>query len=184
LSEPRKLCECGCGEPTKICTHTDPEKGWVRGQPLRFAGPGHNARVTNAPHRQVTADDWREEDRGFDTPCWIWQDRREDWDGHRLVMVNKRRIPVHRAVYELLTGPILEGRHLHHRCEQPACVNPEHLELLTPAEHARLHNARLTVAQATRIKYGTEDTHALSEEFGITRRHANAIRRGRSWAHL
>lgn len=37
------LCECGCGQPTRIASVTDRSKGWVRGRPLRFA-LGHNLR--------------------------------------------------------------------------------------------------------------------------------------------
>lgn len=184
MSASRKLCECGCGEPTKIAQRTDPVKGWVKGQPLRFAGRGHNATVTNHPHRVVTEDDWIEEQRGFDTPCWIWQDRREAWDGHRLVMLNKKRVSVHRAVYELLVGPIPAGHHLHHRCEQPACVNPEHLEVVTPSAHVFLHR-KLTSDDVLRIRASaSEDDARLADELGITLKYLRRVRRGFHWSHL
>lgn len=32
------LCECGCGQPTRIAPVNDRSKGWVKGQPLRFVG--------------------------------------------------------------------------------------------------------------------------------------------------
>jgi hypothetical protein len=38
---PTKLCECGCGRPTRIARQNKPEFGHVLGQPLRFVG-GHN----------------------------------------------------------------------------------------------------------------------------------------------
>lgn len=31
-----KLCECGCGEPTNPATRNDPERGWIKGQPVPF----------------------------------------------------------------------------------------------------------------------------------------------------
>lgn len=30
------LCECGCGQPTKVAARTDARRGWVKGQPIRF----------------------------------------------------------------------------------------------------------------------------------------------------
>lgn len=38
-----KLCECGCGQPTKIAAAANKRLGHVKGQPLRFVN-GHNAR--------------------------------------------------------------------------------------------------------------------------------------------
>jgi hypothetical protein len=37
------LCECGCGQATKIAPRTNRRRGQVRGQPIRFV-TGHNAR--------------------------------------------------------------------------------------------------------------------------------------------
>lgn len=39
-----KLCECGCGEPTRIAVKTQKDRGHVKGQPLRFIN-GHYVRV-------------------------------------------------------------------------------------------------------------------------------------------
>jgi len=41
----------------------------------------------------------------------------------------------HRIAWELTNGPIPDGVHLHHRCENKACVNPAHLEIRRPDEH-------------------------------------------------
>ncbi|UKV75184.1 hypothetical protein FOC29_28155 [Burkholderia vietnamiensis] len=30
------LCQCGCGQPTRLAPVNDRSKGWVRGQPLKF----------------------------------------------------------------------------------------------------------------------------------------------------
>jgi hypothetical protein len=39
-----KLCECGCGLPTRIATKTHTSQGHVKGQPIRFVH-GHNSRA-------------------------------------------------------------------------------------------------------------------------------------------
>lgn len=36
-----KLCECGCGQPTKLATQTNTKRGWIKGQPLRFIHNHH-----------------------------------------------------------------------------------------------------------------------------------------------
>src|SRR5262252_2034107 len=45
----------------------------------------------------------------------------------------------HRQKWETLHGLIPKGMHLHHQCGNRACVNVEHLELVTPREHKARH---------------------------------------------
>lgn len=45
------VCECGCGEVTRVAPHSDPAKGWVKGLPLRYVvgHSGRGPRLTDAP---------------------------------------------------------------------------------------------------------------------------------------
>lgn len=43
----------------------------------------------------------------------------------------------HRAVYELLVGPIADGLVIDHLCRKPSCVNPSHLEAVTQSENLK-----------------------------------------------
>jgi hypothetical protein len=74
-----------------------------------------------------------------DTGCWLWQGH-QDRDGYgRIKEVLFRDERAHRAYYTLLVGPIDDGKHLHHKCENKACVNPNHLEQISVEAHNTLH---------------------------------------------
>lgn len=47
-----KLCECGCGEYTKVASKTAKSRGWVKGEPLRFIN-GHNNRVREYERNEI-----------------------------------------------------------------------------------------------------------------------------------
>lgn len=77
-----------------------------------------------------------------DSGCWEWTGS-SDEKGYGEIRVgsvrdgSSRTVPAHRAVYELVVGPIPDGLHLDHLCNNPPCVNPAHLEPVTQAENNR-----------------------------------------------
>lgn len=82
-----------------------------------------------------------------DNGCWIFTGQKAS-TGYGLLYVGydasrRKRLKryAHRVSYELFKGQIpAEPRHeIHHKCRVLACVNPDHLECLTRAEHARLN---------------------------------------------
>lgn len=61
----------------------------------------------------------------------------------------------HRFVYEQAIGPIPEGLVIDHLCGNPACVNVDHLEAVTPRANVhRSSNVAALNAQKTRCKSG------------------------------
>ena len=74
------------------------------------------------------------EDRGYRTPCWIWQ-RTVDPAGYPYITKDRRKQLAHRVFYETQIGSIPPGLTLDHLCRQRDCVNPDHLEPVTMREN-------------------------------------------------
>jgi hypothetical protein len=71
--------------------------------------------------------------------CWIMDG---DPDAYGVVTRNGKQMRAHRLVFETFNPRInIESMHIHHTCGRPGCVNPAHLEALTPSEHTLLHHA-------------------------------------------
>jgi len=77
------------------------------------------------------------------TGCWLWL------GGSKLDRTGLRtsgfagRSSAYRYAYEEFVGPIPAGSVIDHVCEDPMCVNPEHLEAVSNGENIRrAHAAR------------------------------------------
>lgn len=97
------------------------------------------------------------------TGCWNWSGHRNIKGYGQFRWSSDTKIspsPAHRISYQLSIGPILDSLHIHHKCENPACVNPEHLEPITPGAHSSITNYKTTYIRnvATHCGKGHEFT--------------------------
>lgn len=94
-----------------------------------------------------------EEDRGFETACWIWQLKIHKKTGYGSVRVKGQDQLAHRWYYEQAHGTIPDGLQIDHLCKVRECVNPAHMEPVTPLENTRRSGmTKLTYEQAKDIE--------------------------------
>lgn len=70
-----------------------------------------------------------------DESCWIWTGC-TDKKGYGQFWFDGRSQWAHRISHALFVGPIPEDMHVHHNCATKDCVNPKHLETITPSENS------------------------------------------------
>lgn len=116
-------------------------------------------------------------------PCWEWGGYVMP-QGYGLLYVGGRTRRVHRVAFEEWVGPIPDGMIVRHKCDNPPCINPDHLELGTHADNARDRTQRdrslrgesnpgCTISDAdvaairSRFSEGNVSRSELAKDFGI-----------------
>lgn len=127
------------------------------------------------------------------TGCWLWMCATSSC-GYGSIGYEKRRWVAHRLSWEGVNGPIAEGLLLCHKCDTPACVNPDHMFVGTMADNMRDmvkkrrfavakrgNGSKLTELQAEKIKHDLRSQSAIASEYGIHQSMVSLIKSGRCW---
>lgn len=170
-------CWCGCRATTSISLKTILSDLHFRGEPLRF----------KQRHKKALNERYLAEDRGYETPCWIWTGHIAKKSGYAVHKINRGRIKAHRFMYERVHGPVAPWpqTHLHHKCEVKSCVRPSHLIPLLCAEHSwTSQTTKLTPEDVGVILHrlaGGWRRSQIAHEFSVSVGTIHAIAQGKIW---
>lgn len=81
--------------------------------------------------------------------------------------LNTRGYGNHRAAYRKAKGEVPFGMHVDHLCRVRSCVNPDHLEVVTPSENLRRRDLAFWVSQAVGVEIYAHEWLIFFREHGI-----------------
>lgn len=167
-------CLCDCGKEAVVRT------GSLRSGTTRSCGCLF-LEATAETGRNRRLPDPVAEDRGWETPCLIWQGNPMG-TGYGTTWQGEKKMLAHRWMYEQTYGPIPDGLVIDHLCRVRLCVNPDHLEPVTDAENIRRgERVKLTAEDVRAIRASDATCEQLAARYGVAYATVNQARNGRKW---
>lgn len=159
----------------------------------RPKGPWRGMRYPANTERQ------RFEEKFRVTPgCWEWI-AGLTLSGYGAFKAAQMQMRAHRYAYTLYVGEIPKGLLVRHKCDNPKCVNPDHLELGTAKDNTddmilrgrrndpvgeRAGSAVLTAEQVISIFNDPRTQVAIAKDYGVGQRAIGKIKRRERWKHI
>ncbi len=132
------------------------------------------------------------------TGCWLWGGA-VSGNGYGRFWYDSKNSMAYRVSYLINKGPIPKGLFVCHHCDQPSCVNPDHLFLGTHKDNMNDRdskgrngyqkgevngNSKLKEAQIIEIRNSSLSHTELGIMYGVAPEHIAGIRKGKTWKHL
>lgn len=139
------------------------------------------------------------------TGCWEWTGAKRK-KGYGSFQWGGKPWAAHRAAWTMFRGPIPEGLVVCHRCDNPPCINPDHLFIGTARDNVgdaiakgrrpRMQQVRRAIGENHGRALLTEDdvrfirshralgSRSLAMRFGVARSTVKNVLAGETWRHL
>lgn len=129
--------------------------------------------------------------------CWVWNGAK-NMHGYGVLRHEQKNYLAHRAAWMVERGPIPNGLCVCHRCDAPACINPDHLFLGTHADNmhdmiakgrarhsspsgSKSPHAKLTDEAVSEIRARAASQPALARRFGVNVTTVQRVQYGHTW---
>jgi len=130
--------------------------------------------------------------------CWEWGGAKS-MKGYGRIQFEGRHWATHRLVAHIKIADVSEDAVVCHRCDNPCCLNPDHLFIGTQKQNVddrdqkgrrnqargeRQGSAKLTAEEVLAIRLDPRKPRVVAEAFGISHAHVGNIKANRAWKHV
>lgn len=162
----------------------------------RFETPAPSQTVIMMFHTIETRRKLMDHSKVMPSGCREWQGA-SDSRGYGNIKSNRTTCRVHRVAYEIFNGVIPKEMVVRHTCDNPRCINYQHLKLGTYADNTAdmmsrgrqatgIKNGRskLTEQQIKEMRKSDDTLYTLAEKYGVDFSAVWQAKKHKTWKHI